>query len=54
VFNAALNFRLKWEGDLRTPEGQIEESGQTPDHGVERGGGVTKMRRLMSPVSFRP
>jgi cytochrome c peroxidase len=26
VFNAALNFRLKWEGDLRTLEGQIEES----------------------------
>jgi len=26
VFNAALSFRLKWEGDLRTLEGQIEES----------------------------
>jgi cytochrome c peroxidase len=26
VFNAALNFRLNWEGDLRTLEGQIEQS----------------------------
>jgi cytochrome c peroxidase len=26
VFNAALSFRLKWEGDLRTLEGQIEET----------------------------
>ena len=26
VFNAALNFRLNWEGDLRTLEGQIEET----------------------------
>ena len=26
MFNAALSFRLKWEGDLRTLEGQIEET----------------------------
>src|SRR3984957_10889641 len=26
VFNAALNFRLNWEGDLRTLDGQIEQS----------------------------
>jgi len=26
VFNAALSFRLNWEGDLRTLEGQIEQS----------------------------
>jgi cytochrome c peroxidase len=26
VFNAALNFRLNWEGDLRTLEGQVEQS----------------------------
>src|SRR5882757_6870233 len=26
VFNAALNFRLNWEGDLHTLEGQIEQS----------------------------
>ena len=26
VFNAALNFRLNWEGDLRTLEVQIEQS----------------------------
>jgi cytochrome c peroxidase len=30
VFNAALNFRLNWEGDLRTPEGQIEQSLSKP------------------------
>ena len=26
VFNAVLNFRLNWEGDLRTPEGQVEQT----------------------------
>jgi cytochrome c peroxidase len=26
VFNAALNFRLNWEGNFRTPEAQIESS----------------------------
>src|ERR1700678_522108 len=26
VFNAALNFRLNWEGDLRTLEGQVKQS----------------------------
>jgi cytochrome c peroxidase len=26
VFNAALSFRLNWEGDLRTLEGQVEQS----------------------------
>ena len=26
VFNAVLNFRLNWEGDLRTLDGQIEQS----------------------------
>ena len=26
VFNAALNFRLNWEGDVRTLEGQVEQS----------------------------
>ena len=26
VFNAALNFRLNWEGDLRTLEGQVEQT----------------------------
>jgi cytochrome c peroxidase len=26
VFNAALNFRLNWEGDLRTLESQVEQS----------------------------
>jgi hypothetical protein len=26
VFNAALNFRLNWEGDLRTLEGQVEQA----------------------------
>ena len=26
VFNAALNFRLNWEGDLRTLEGQVVQS----------------------------
>jgi cytochrome c peroxidase len=26
VFNAALSFRLNWEGDLRTLDGQIEQS----------------------------
>jgi cytochrome c peroxidase len=30
VFNAALSFRLKWEGDLRTLEGQIEQSLRKP------------------------
>jgi cytochrome c peroxidase len=30
VFNAALNFRLNWEGDLRTLEGQIEQSLSKP------------------------
>jgi len=30
VFNAALNFRLNWEGDLRTLEGQIEQSLRKP------------------------
>jgi cytochrome c peroxidase len=30
VFNAALNFRLNWEGDLRTLEGQIEQSPGKP------------------------
>jgi cytochrome c peroxidase len=26
VFNAVLNFRLNWEGDLRTPEDQVEQT----------------------------
>ena len=26
VFNVVLNFRLNWEGDLRTLDGQIEQS----------------------------
>jgi cytochrome c peroxidase len=26
VFNAALNFRLNWEGDIRTLEGQVEQT----------------------------
>jgi cytochrome c peroxidase len=26
VFNAALSFRLNWEGDLRTLEGQVEQT----------------------------
>ena len=26
VFNAALSFRLNWEGDLRTLESQVEEA----------------------------
>jgi len=26
VFNAALNFRLNWEGDVRTLEGQVEQT----------------------------
>ena len=30
VFNAALNFRLNWEGDLRTLEAQIEQSLSKP------------------------
>jgi cytochrome c peroxidase len=30
VFNAALNFRLNWEGDLRTLEGQAEQSLRKP------------------------
>jgi cytochrome c peroxidase len=30
VFNAALNFRLNWEGDLRTLEAQIEQSLRKP------------------------
>ena len=30
VFNAALNFRLNWEGDLRTLEGQVEQSLRKP------------------------
>jgi cytochrome c peroxidase len=30
VFNAALNFRLNWEGDLRTLEGQVEQTLNKP------------------------
>jgi cytochrome c peroxidase len=30
VFNASLNFRLNWEGNLRTFERQVEESLQNP------------------------
>ncbi len=30
VFNAALNFRLNWEGDVRTLEGQVEQSLDKP------------------------
>jgi cytochrome c peroxidase len=30
VFNAALNFRLNWEGDLRTLDDQIEQSVGNP------------------------
>ena len=39
VFNAALNFRLNWEGDLRTLEGQVEQTLNKPQtmgsNGVE-------------------
>ncbi len=31
VFNAALNFRLNWEGDLRTLESQVEQALRKPD-----------------------
>src|SRR5271169_5325401 len=31
VFNAALNFRLNWEGNLRTFESQVEESLRNPE-----------------------
>jgi len=41
VFNAALNFRLNWEGDVRTLEGQVEQAlGKPQMMGVEHGGGV--------------
>jgi cytochrome c peroxidase len=30
VFNAALNFRLNWEGDLRTLEAQVEQTLDKP------------------------
>jgi cytochrome c peroxidase len=30
VFNAALNFRLNWEGDVRTLEGQVEQTLDKP------------------------
>ncbi len=30
VFNAALNFRLNWEGDLRTLESQVEQTLRNP------------------------
>jgi cytochrome c peroxidase len=32
VFNAALNFRLNWEGNFRTPAAQIESSLQNPEN----------------------
>lgn len=30
VFNAALNFRLNWEGDVRTLEGHVEQTLRNP------------------------
>jgi cytochrome c peroxidase len=30
VFNAALNFRLNWEGDLRTLESHVEQTLRNP------------------------
>jgi cytochrome c peroxidase len=30
VFNAALNFRLNWEGNVRTLEGQVEQTIRNP------------------------
>src|SRR5882724_6788178 len=32
VFNAALNFRLNWEGDIRTFAAQIESSLENPEN----------------------
>jgi cytochrome c peroxidase len=32
VFNAALSFRLNWEGNIRTLEAQAESSLENPDH----------------------
>ena len=31
MFNAALNWRLNWEGDLRTLESQVEQALRKPD-----------------------
>ena len=45
VFNAALNFRLNWEGDLRTLEGQVEQTlGKTQTEGSSAEEALRKLR----------
>ena len=45
VFNAALNFRLNWEGDLRTLEGDVEQALRNP-------GNYAGLRRIRASRGF--
>ena len=45
VFNAALNFRLNWEGDLRTLESQVEQTLNKPQ--IMGAGGVEEALRKL-------
>ena len=51
VFNAALNWRLNWEGDLRTLESQVEQALRKPDRMASSPDEVLKKLRLDQDLS---
>ena len=51
VFNAALNWRLNWEGDLRTLESQAEQALRKPDRMASSPDEALKKLRLDQDLS---